>query len=200
MSHDGSHDKCGKVVHRPCSSCISNIGKSNKDSIKFSLSITEQRTVSFIPAWSLATLHRSVKTALLGYFGHNGYKLLDKTTDIVFKSQDVISEERTTHIMRQPTLAVLYDDNDPFIYNSLPNNNAASSDNNASTNQIPLSIQGIAPRPLASCDLHKNIQRTLTDNNSTAVMEKEQDKELSKVSETQPLALRKSQRTARPST
>ena len=24
-SHDGSHDECGKVVHRPCSSCISNI-------------------------------------------------------------------------------------------------------------------------------------------------------------------------------
>jgi len=23
MSHDGSHDKCGKVVHRLCSSCIS---------------------------------------------------------------------------------------------------------------------------------------------------------------------------------
>ena len=22
-SHDVSHDKCGKVVHRPCSSCIS---------------------------------------------------------------------------------------------------------------------------------------------------------------------------------
>ena len=26
-SHDGSHDKCGKVVHRPCSSCISSIQK-----------------------------------------------------------------------------------------------------------------------------------------------------------------------------
>jgi len=24
-SHDGSHDKCGKVVHRPCSSCISSV-------------------------------------------------------------------------------------------------------------------------------------------------------------------------------
>ena len=22
MSHDKSHDRCGKVVHRPCSSCI----------------------------------------------------------------------------------------------------------------------------------------------------------------------------------
>ena len=24
-SHDGSHDKCGKEVHRPCSSCISSV-------------------------------------------------------------------------------------------------------------------------------------------------------------------------------
>jgi len=24
-SHDGSHDECGKVVHRPCSSCISSV-------------------------------------------------------------------------------------------------------------------------------------------------------------------------------
>ena len=113
---------------------------------------------------------RSVKTALLGYFGHNGYKLLDKTTGTVFKSRDVIFEEGTTHIARQPTLAILYDNNNPFIYNSLPNNNAASPNNNASTDQIPLSIQGITPRPLASYDLHKNTQRTSTDNNSTAVM------------------------------
>jgi len=25
MSHDGSHDKCGKVVHKPYSSCISSV-------------------------------------------------------------------------------------------------------------------------------------------------------------------------------
>ena len=25
ISHDGSHDKYGKVVHRPCSSCISSV-------------------------------------------------------------------------------------------------------------------------------------------------------------------------------
>jgi len=60
MSHDGSHDKCGKVVHRPCSSCISSIGKSNRDSIKFSLLIAEQRAVDFISAWSLATLQTSM--------------------------------------------------------------------------------------------------------------------------------------------
>jgi len=56
VSHYGSHDKCGKVVHRPCNSCISSVGKSNGDSIKFSLSIAEQRAVGFIPAWSLAFL------------------------------------------------------------------------------------------------------------------------------------------------
>ena len=25
MSHNGSHDECGKVVHRPYSSCISSV-------------------------------------------------------------------------------------------------------------------------------------------------------------------------------
>jgi len=38
MSHDRSHDKCEKVVHRPCSSCISSVQKNNRNSIKFSLS------------------------------------------------------------------------------------------------------------------------------------------------------------------
>jgi len=27
MSHDRSHDECGKVVHRPYSSCISSVQK-----------------------------------------------------------------------------------------------------------------------------------------------------------------------------
>ena len=42
-SHDGSHDRHGKEVHRPCSSCISSIEKSNGNSIEFSLSNSEQR-------------------------------------------------------------------------------------------------------------------------------------------------------------
>jgi len=25
ISHDESHDECGKTVHRPCSSCISSV-------------------------------------------------------------------------------------------------------------------------------------------------------------------------------
>ena len=56
-----SYDKCGKVVHRPYSSCISSVGKSNGDSIEFSLLIAEQRAVSFILAWSLAFLHLQQK-------------------------------------------------------------------------------------------------------------------------------------------
>jgi len=36
-SHDRSHNKCGKVVHRPCSSCISSIQKNNGNSIEFFL-------------------------------------------------------------------------------------------------------------------------------------------------------------------
>jgi len=33
-----SHEECGKIVHRPCSSCISSVQEINEDSIKFSLS------------------------------------------------------------------------------------------------------------------------------------------------------------------
>jgi len=45
MSHDGSHDRHGEIVHRPCSSCISSVENPNGNSIEFSLSITEQRAV-----------------------------------------------------------------------------------------------------------------------------------------------------------
>jgi len=47
----------GGKVHSHNSNCIYSVAKSNGDSIKFSLSITEQRAVGFIPAWSLASLH-----------------------------------------------------------------------------------------------------------------------------------------------
>ena len=39
-----SHDEYGKVVYRPCSSCISSVQKLNKNSIEFSLS-TQTRSV-----------------------------------------------------------------------------------------------------------------------------------------------------------
>jgi len=47
----------GDKVHSHDSNCIYSIAKSNGDSIEFSLSITEQRAVGFILAWSLASLH-----------------------------------------------------------------------------------------------------------------------------------------------
>jgi len=47
----------GDKMHSHDSNCIYSVAKSNGDSIKFSLSIAEQRAVGFIPAWSLASLH-----------------------------------------------------------------------------------------------------------------------------------------------
>jgi len=32
-----SHDECGKIVHRPCNSYISNVQEIEEDSIEFSL-------------------------------------------------------------------------------------------------------------------------------------------------------------------
>ena len=40
-----SHDECGKVVHRPCSRCISSVQKLNKNSIEFSLSTQTKSAV-----------------------------------------------------------------------------------------------------------------------------------------------------------
>jgi len=43
MSHDESHDRCGKIVHRPCNSCISSVENLTGTLIEFSLSNAEQR-------------------------------------------------------------------------------------------------------------------------------------------------------------
>jgi len=56
MSHDKSHDRHGKEVHRPYSSCISSVEKSNRNSIEFSLSNTDKGVVGLIPALELASL------------------------------------------------------------------------------------------------------------------------------------------------
>ena len=56
MSHDGSHDRHGKVVHKPCSSCISSVQEIHKNSIEFSLSSTDKGAVGFILAQELAIL------------------------------------------------------------------------------------------------------------------------------------------------
>ena len=46
---------------------------------------------------------RSMKTVLLGYFGRDGYKLLDRETGSTFRSRDVIFEEGITHFTTQQT-------------------------------------------------------------------------------------------------
>jgi len=93
---------------------------------------------------------------------------------------------------------MFHDDNNPFIYEPLSNNSATNSDNNASSDPISPPIQGIAPRPLANHNLHKdskNAQETFTNNNPTITIEKEQDKEPTKTPGNISLALRRSQRT-----
>jgi len=55
----------GGKVHSHDSNCIYSVAESNGDSIKFSLSIAEQRAVGFIPAWSLASLHCSPMVLML---------------------------------------------------------------------------------------------------------------------------------------
>ena len=35
ISHDESHDGCGKTVHRPCSSCISSVENLTGTSLSF---------------------------------------------------------------------------------------------------------------------------------------------------------------------
>ena len=39
----------------------------------------------------------SIKCVLIGYFGHDAYRLLDRTMGKLFRSQDVIFEEGTGH-------------------------------------------------------------------------------------------------------
>ena len=56
ISYDKSHDRCGKVVHRPYSNCISSGQEMHEDSIEFSLSSADKGAVGFIPAQELAIL------------------------------------------------------------------------------------------------------------------------------------------------
>lgn len=48
-------------------------------------------------SWGGKLAYQSRETQLIGYFGRGAYKLLDRSTGKVYKSRDVISEERTPH-------------------------------------------------------------------------------------------------------
>ena len=81
-----------------------------------------------------------------------------------------------------------------YLYEPRPNSNTVSPDNNVSLEPISSLMQGIIPRPLASCDLHKN------SNDNTAIAREKPDEELSEIPKDLPLVLRRSQRSSKPST
>ena len=81
------------------------------------------------------------------------------------------------------------------LYEPRPNSNTVSPDNNVSPEPIPSLMQGIIPRPLASCDLHKN-----SNDNTAIAREKKPDEESSEIPKDLPLVLRRSQRSTKPST
>jgi len=105
---------------------------------------------------------RSVKVSLLGYYGHNGYKLLERSTGTIFKSRDVIFKEGETHYAKQPTSVIFTDDTDPFSYQCYNSNSVPDKIDIPSTSTIPKETlvktipQEIAPRPFPITELHEN--------------------------------------------
>jgi len=111
---------------------------------------------------------RSVKVALLGYFGYDGYKLLEKNTGVVFRSHDVIFEEGTTNYAKQLTPTSFTDENNPFPYR-LDNQTQVSSENRSNNTMgeldqklIRLPLQVIAPQPSIITELHKDKHEEIT--------------------------------------
>ena len=140
---------------------------------------------------------RLVKTALLGYFGHNGYKLLDKSTSTIFKSRDVIFEEGITHLAKQSTPTVLSDDNDLFVIRLQQNGNMDVVKNNPKPEPILLPTHRIVPRPLPSSEPHGTDNDNIPDtNNSTPTTTENPNNDPDNL----PLALRKPWRTVKPTT
>ena len=112
---------------------------------------------------------RSVKVALLGYFGHDSYKLLEKNTGAIFRSCDVIFEEGITHYARQPTSISFTDKNNLFSYRLGNQIQMIEKDRNhrieRELKQEPVgpSLQVIAPRPSTISNLHEDEREKNTD-------------------------------------
>ena len=91
---------------------------------------------------------RSVKVSLLGYYRHNSYKLLERNTSTIFRSHDIIFEERETHYARQPTPMIFIDNTDSFPYQRYNPDSAPDNVNTSSTDTKPSvrpTTQEIAP-------------------------------------------------------
>ena len=144
---------------------------------------------------------RSVKVSLLGYFGRNRYKLLEKSTGTVFRSWDVIFKG-VTHFVKQPSSVIFPNDDNPFSYT--PSHTETRSDEIVTPQKIltPLHHE-IASRPLPITDLHKDKTTTNSGtlphlppsdtlrNLDTTALQKDTDL---------PLAIRRPRRDLKPST
>jgi len=96
--------------------------------------------------------------SLLGYFGHNGYKLLDKSTGAVLRSWNIIFEEGITHIAKQPNPIIFNKENNPFQLSLelKTETKQESTPENPNPNLGPNSdpLQATAPRPLPIPRIH----------------------------------------------
>jgi len=106
---------------------------------------------------------------LLGYFGHDGYKLLEKNTSAIFRSHNVIFKEGITYYARQPTPISFTDENDFFSYRLDNQIQVIKKDRNhrieKELEQEPVgpSLQVIAPQPSTISYLHEDEHEKNTD-------------------------------------
>ena len=138
---------------------------------------------------------------MLGFYGQQGYQLLDKTTGTIFKSRDVIFKERTTHLVKKAVPNMNFEDDNPFQIIYLPDN-AINNAKEAKT--ITLPHQGIATHPTISSDLRKNEANTIPDTNNhsplqSPIVSNEIRPESKETSLNKSLAARRPQHELRPS-
>ncbi|KAJ3552615.1 hypothetical protein NP233_g12840 [Leucocoprinus birnbaumii] len=147
---------------------------------------------------------RSTRLTMIGYYGREGYKLLDRSTGAIHKSRDVIFEEGQIHIAQQPTRALFSEDDDPFPYHppqaKTPHQGEANPidadvDMDASKDQLGLPQHGIVPRPVKMTDLHDDSTEITRPSPVVTGDKPENEGE----DANGPLAIRRSRREARPS-
>lgn len=102
---------------------------------------------------------RSVRVVVIGYFGHEGYKLLDRSTGSVYKSRDVIFEEGRTNIAQQPSRNIYTEDNNPFrpadIDGPGNNTNGNTNEEDEEAEVAEELLTDVSPKPVAMSDLHR---------------------------------------------
>ena len=113
---------------------------------------------------------QSMKTALLGYFGRDRYKLLDRKTGSTFCSCDVIFKEGITHFTTQPTHTDTIN-KDSFLITETILRQAEPKQESTKTDPKPqtdanVPQQMIAPRPLPMTELHKETHNLRSNNPS----------------------------------